>query len=79
MKKVILIAAVAGIAFASCAKKEHDCVCSTTTTFAGSTSPATVTSVTYKDVTKRNAKTLCVSSTTTDANGAVTRSECELD
>lgn len=79
MKKVILFAAVlSAFTFASC-KKEHDCKCSTTSTFAGSTSPATTTTVTYKDVTKRNAKTLCVSSTETDADGRVTTSTCSLD
>lgn len=79
MKKVILFAAVvSAISFASC-KKEHDCKCTSTTSFAGSTSAPEVTTTTYKDVTKRNAKTLCVSSTTTDPNGAVTTAECTVE
>ncbi len=79
MKKVILFAAVAtAFSFASC-KQEHDCKCSSTTTFGATTSPAATSTVTYKDVTKRHAKTLCVSSTETDANGAVTTSTCTVD
>ncbi len=79
MKKVILFVAVTtAFSFASC-KKEHDCKCSSTTSFAGSTTAAAVTTVTYKDVTKKNAKTLCVSSTKTDASGSVTTTECSLD
>ena len=79
MKKVILFAAVTtAFTFASC-KKEHDCKCSSTTTFGGSTSAAVETTVTYKDVTKKNAKTLCVSTTKTDASGSVTTNTCTLD
>lgn len=79
MKKVILFSAVlAALSFASC-KKEHDCTCTSTKTYAGTTTNEGTTIVTYKDVTKRNAKTLCVSSTQTDPDGKVTTSTCTLD
>jgi hypothetical protein len=58
-------------------KKEHTCTCTSTYTSGGVSSTAT-TSITYKDVTKRNAKTLCVSSTQTDAAGGVTTDDCKL-
>ncbi len=79
MKKVILFAAVTtAFSFASC-KKEHDCKCSSTYTFGGATSAAETNTITYKDVTKKNAKTLCVSSTETDANGGVRTTSCSVD
>lgn len=77
MKKLMLVAAVAVIGLASC-KKERDCTCTTTTTFGGSSSSSTQTTV-LKDVTKGQAKTICHSSTTTDASGAVTTQDCKLD
>jgi hypothetical protein len=78
MKKIIFSAAVAvTFLFASCAKKEHTCTCTVTSSYAG-TSTSYSTNETYKDVTKKNAKTLCVSSTTTDATGATTTSDCSL-
>jgi hypothetical protein len=78
MKKVILFAAVAtAFSFASC-KKEHDCRCTYTTTFGGVSTTSTSTE-TYKDVTKKNAKTLCVSSTSTSDNGVVTTSSCTVE
>ncbi|MFL5762598.1 MAG: hypothetical protein ACJ77K_01570 [Bacteroidia bacterium] len=78
MKKIMLSAAVAAsILMVSC-KKEHTCACTTTTTYAGGSGSSSH-SVTYKDVTKRNAKTLCVSSTSTDAtSGATTTDDCKL-
>jgi hypothetical protein len=78
MKKVVLFAAaVAAISFVSC-EKERNCTCTSTYTFGGSSTSATKVT-TYKDVTKKQAKTLCVSSTTTDANGGVTTDDCKLD
>ena len=80
MKKVILFAAVvAAISFTSC-KKERDCTCTDTYTAVGSSpvvSPAQ--KVTYKDVTKRQAKNNCISWTTTDAAGNVDTQDCKLD
>jgi hypothetical protein len=40
MKKVLLVAAVAGLAMASC-KKDYDCECVTTSTFSGYTGGTT--------------------------------------
>lgn len=77
MKKSILLVAVAVIGLASC-KKERDCKCTTTTTFGGGSSSSTQTTV-LKDVTKSQAKTICYSSTTTDASGAVTTRDCKLE
>ncbi len=78
MKKTILFVAVlSAISFASC-KKERACTCTSTTTFAGSTSTGAQTK-TYKDVTKKQAKTLCVGYTTTDGSGAVTTVDCKLN
>ena len=78
MKKIILFAAVvSAISFASC-KKERDCSCTTTSAFGGATTSSSSV-VTYKDVTKKQGKTLCVSYTTTDASGAVTTADCKLD
>lgn len=77
MKKVILSAvAVAAISMTSCVK-ERDCTCTTTTSYAGASSSSTQ-NIVYKDVTKKQAKTLCASYTTTDANGATTTQDCEL-
>ena len=78
MKKIILSSAVAvALIMTSCQKKEHTCSCSSVYTYGGVNTPSS-SSVTYKDVTKKNAKTLCVSSTQTDANGGVTTTSCEL-
>jgi hypothetical protein len=79
MKKVILFAAVvSAISFASC-KKERDCACTTTTNYGGASTTSSQT-ITYKDVTKKQAKTLCASWTTTDtSNGAVTTQSCTLN
>ena len=78
MKKVLFtVAVVSAVVLTSC-KKEHTCTCTTTTSYAGGSSTST-SSVTYKDVTKKNAKTLCVSSTQTDATtGATSTSDCSL-
>lgn len=78
MKKVILSAAVlSAFSFASC-EKERTCTCTSTYTYGGSSTPTT-SAKTYKDVTKRQAKTLCVGYTETDANGGVTTTDCKLD
>ena len=78
MKKVILFAAVAAISFASC-KKERDCVCTDTyTPVGGAAQVGSAETVTYKDVTKSQAKNNCISWTKTDASGNVSSSSCEL-
>jgi hypothetical protein len=78
MKKIIFSTAVAAtVLLASCAKKEHTCTCTVVSSYAGTSSSSTY-SETYKDVTKKNAKTLCVSSTSTDASGVTTTSDCSL-
>ncbi|MCW3070659.1 MAG: hypothetical protein JWO44_549 [Bacteroidetes bacterium] len=77
MKKVVLFAAaVAAISMSSCVK-ERDCTCTTTNSYAGSSTSSTQTIV-YKDVTKKQAKTLCASYTTTDDSGYTTTQDCEL-
>jgi hypothetical protein len=78
MKKVILFAAVvSAFSLASC-KKERDCKCTTTTTYAGSSVSGTA-NTTYKDVTKKQAKMNCISYTRTGDNGQVTTYDCKLD
>lgn len=77
MKKVILFAAaVAAISMSSCVK-ERDCTCTTTSSYAGTSQSSTQTIV-YKDVTKKQAKTLCASYTTTDDSGITTTQDCSL-
>jgi hypothetical protein len=77
MKKVTLFAAVlTAFTFASC-EKERDCTCTTTNAYAGTSTSSTQTIV-YKDVTKKQAKTLCASYTTTDASGTTTTQDCKL-
>lgn len=78
MKKTILFVAVlAAISFASC-KKERECTCTVTSTFGGTSSSGTQTR-TYKDVTKKQAKTLCAGWTETSASGTVTTADCKLN
>jgi hypothetical protein len=78
MKKVILSAAVIAAIFMSSCVKERDCKCSTTTSYAGASSTSSETIV-YKDVTKKQAKTLCVGYTTTNDAGYTTTKDCELE
>lgn len=63
MKKILLIAAVAGLAFASC-KKERKCECTQTTTSSGGTVTVYPTeTVTFKKIKKGEAKDMCASYT----------------
>jgi hypothetical protein len=79
MKKVTLIAAVVtAVLMSSCSVKERDCKCTTTYSYAGNSSTSSETIV-YKDVTKKQAKTLCVGYTTTDDTGHTTTKSCELE
>lgn len=78
MKKVILFAtAVIAISMASCVK-ERECECKSTYTPAGGTAATTTTVYIYKDVTKRQAKMNCISSTYTDAAAGTHTEDCEL-
>jgi hypothetical protein len=78
MKKVILFATIAvAVSMTSCQKKERDCFCSTTVSYAGNSTTSSETIV-YKDVTKKQAQTLCVGYTTTDDVGYTTTKSCEL-
>lgn len=78
MKKVILFAAaVAAISMSSCVK-ERGCTCTTNSTYAGVTTSSTQKLI-YKDVTKKQAKTLCKGYTTTDDNGNTMTKDCSLD
>jgi hypothetical protein len=77
MKKLFLFCAVlTSSLFVSCVK-ERDCECTTTESYAGVSVASSSTTV-YKDVTKKQAKTLCVSSTSTDETGVVTTNDCKL-
>jgi hypothetical protein len=71
MKKILLIAAVAGLGTVACQK---DRTCSCTTTYpGGSTSQDYI----LKDATKNQAKAYCVS--TTETTGTITTtSDCKL-
>jgi hypothetical protein len=60
MKKVLLIAAVAGLAMASC-RKDRTCECKTTSDAPGFTSSTSTT--TWKDVKKKDARKSCQSYT----------------
>lgn len=71
MKKVIFIAIVALSSLASC-KKDHTCTC----TYSGSSVP---TVVTYTDSKKSDARSQCLSSTTTSASGGSSSRTCTFD
>jgi hypothetical protein len=77
MKKVILSTAILVASLLTSCVKERDCQCTTTNSFAGKNTTSTKTTV-YKDVTKKQAKTLCASYTTTDDAGYVTTQDCKL-
>jgi hypothetical protein len=77
MKKLILSLTVLTASFFSSCVKERDCQCTTTESFAGKSSTSTQTTV-FKDVTKKQAKTLCASYTTTNESGVVTTQDCKL-
>ncbi len=85
MKKILLIAAVAGLSMASC-KKERVCVCTNTYTSAsGTVSVGPEVTTTYKKIKKGAAKDQCIStkSQTNDtapvaANGSINDEKCTL-
>jgi hypothetical protein len=77
MKKLILPIAILAASFLTSCVKERDCQCTTTESFAGKSTSSTQATV-YKDVTKKQAKTLCASYTTTDDAGYVTTQDCKL-
>ncbi len=58
MKKILLIAAVAGLAMASC-KKDYTCECTESSTIPGSTTTTSKNQI--LDASKRQAKANCVS------------------
>ncbi len=78
MKKVLLIAAVAGLAMASC-KKDYVCECTMSSTepgYVGGTVKYTV-----KEVSKKTAKDVCVKTTQEDVQGSNTyieTTDCKL-
>jgi hypothetical protein len=78
MKKTLLIAAIAGLAFASC-KKDYTCKC-TVTTYTNSISVVTTASTSTGKMKKKDAETKCNESDTfigTGTNGIKT--ECEIE
>lgn len=78
MKKTLLIAAIAGLAFASC-KKEYSCKCTVTTTTAGITTTTTATGKTEK-MSKKDAKAKCdEGDSSTDLLGVKVVSACEIE
>ena len=79
MKKVILVVAIAGLAMASC-KKDRICSCTVTSSYtAGSTTINTTTNdeTTFKEVSKRTAKSACISRKASDSNSSYS-AVCEL-
>lgn len=78
MKKVILVAAVAMLALASC-KKDHTCTCTATST-GGAFGDFSITADTvYTDMKKGDAKDLCVAQNASATfDGSTTTIECEL-
>lgn len=72
MKKILLIAAVAGLSMVSC-KKDYTCECTTTVTILGSSSSATG-STTIHD-TKSKAKDACEKY---NADDGVTKISCAI-
>ena len=76
MKKILLVAAVAGLAMVSC-KKEYTCECTSTTNASGTTMSVTA-STTIKD-TKKNATEACEAGTKDNSVGGVTaKVECKI-
>jgi len=78
MKKVLLIAAVAGIAMVSC-KKDYTCECTSTSTIPGSTSSTS--KKTIVGVSKKTAKANCYKSTSDFTFGGTTytsTNDCKL-
>ncbi len=78
MKKILLIAAVAGLAMASC-KKDRTCECTNSSTAPGSTSETQT--YTVKKVSKKTAKDVCVKTTSEFEVGGTkytSTSDCKL-
>lgn len=78
MKKLFFVCSVLASALLTSCVKERDCQCTTTVTYAGASKSSTSNTV-YKDVTKKQAKSLCASYTTTDEDGRVTTKDCKLE
>lgn len=81
MKKILLIAAVAGLAMASC-KKDRTCSCTQTWTPSSGPATTTTTEITVEKVTKAQAKDgMCMSytdQTTAPVAGTKYEKNCEL-
>lgn len=73
MKKILLVASIAGLTMVSC-KKDRTCTC-TNSSSAGGT--ATVSTVTLVKVTKAQGKANCIKTTSTN-NGATYTQDCKL-
>lgn len=77
MKKILLVAAVAGLAFASC-KKDYTCECTTTSTAGGVSTSATVEAKTGK-MKKADAEKKCDEGDFTASSGSSSTSiECKI-
>ncbi|MBI2720569.1 MAG: hypothetical protein HYX39_00185 [Bacteroidetes bacterium] len=74
MKKILLIAAVAGLSMVSC-KKDRVCTCTETESAGGPSSTSTTTIVKSS---KMQAKANCVSTKSTN-NGNTHSSDCKLN
>ncbi len=78
MKKVLLIAAVAGLAFASC-KKDYTCECTTTYVVNGVTQPSTTAEGKTGKMKKADAETKCNEGDITASSGNnSTTIECKI-
>ncbi|MCW3076657.1 MAG: hypothetical protein JWO32_1266 [Bacteroidetes bacterium] len=73
MKKILLVAAVAGLTMVSC-KKDRTCTC-TNSSSAGGT--ATVSTTTLVKVSKAQGKANCIKTTSTN-NGVTYTNDCKL-
>lgn len=75
MKKILLIAAVAGLSMASC-KKDKTCTCTYTSNGTTSTETFTLTKISGKDA--KDACTKRTSTTTSGSNTSTWTSDCKL-
>lgn len=78
MKKLILAAVVLSSSFVISCKKDRNCTCTITKTYGG-IGTVNTTAIVYKSVSKKQAKTLCVSYTSTSDGGTLTTETCKLD
>lgn len=77
MKKILLIAAVAGLSMVSC-KKEYSCECTVTSNVSGTTT-TTTSSTTSAKMKKQEAKDWCdTGDSSTDLGGVKVTSACEI-